>query len=288
MAVRGRRGRARRLVITADDLGMDPDTNEAILDLLREERVSASTLMTVAPGAEDAVTRLRGAGVPEPHLHVTLTGAREFAPWRPLAASSVPSLTTDAGDFHVSAARLERSGLHAEVVLEIAAQLTWMRARGLRPAAIDSHSGTLYGMRGRSYAADAVALCAENGLDLRVPRRLSRAIGAALGSGFRRAHAGAIALAAASGVRLPEAIITAWLPDRSVISYGQLRGSVLAQLRGLPPGTSELIMHPAPPEGASRLNPWAARKRVWELRLLRDAAFHRELRREGIRVVPAW
>lgn len=281
-----RRALGRRLVITADDLGIDPETNAAIVDLLAAGHASAATLMPVAPAARDAVRQVLARAVPHPRLHVTLTGAREFAPWHPLAGSAVHSLTDDAGAFHVSAARVEREGDPDHVVHEMTAQLGWMHDEGLAPEAVDSHSGTLYGMHGRSFAEEAVRFAARHGLALRVPRRLGTA--AVLGPRFRRDHARAVALADASGVPLPEAMVSCWLPGRLVLSYAQLRASVLAQLRHLPAGTSELVVHPAPPGGAGRLVPAEGRKRVWELRLLRDPVLHRELRREGIEVVPSW
>ncbi|UNX55804.1 ChbG/HpnK family deacetylase [Georgenia sp. TF02-10] len=281
-----RRTLARRLVITADDLGLDETTNATIVDLLRAGQVSATTLMPVAPAAVDGARRARAAGV-EPHLHVTLTSAREFRPWLPLAAD-VPSLTDDDGALHRSPATLERRGTAEEVVREITAQLGWMHRAGLRPAAMDSHSGTLYGMHGRSFAEEAVRLCAEHGLDLRVPRRLSPVLTATLGPRFRRAHAEAVVMADASGVRLPEVMASCWLPGRMLSAYGQLRSAVLAQLRRLPAGTSELVVHPAPPAAARRLRPAEGRKRVWELRLLRDPRFWNALARERIDVVPAW
>ncbi|WP_127131887.1 carbohydrate deacetylase [Georgenia sp. SYP-B2076] len=277
----------RRLVVTADDLGLDPDTNEAIAELLADGLLSATTLMPVAPAADDAVRRVLAAGLPVPHLHVTLTGAREFAPWHPLAPD-VPSLTDPSGAFHLDPARVERAGTPRDVAREVTAQLAWMRAAGLGPSALDSHSGTLYGMHGRSFADVAVELCAEHDLALRIPRRLSRVVALALRGRFRREHARAVALADALGVRLPEVMVGSWLPGRMILGYPQLRAEVLAQLRALPEGTSELVLHPAPKSAARRLAPAEGKKRLWELRLLRDPALARTLRRERIELVPGW
>lgn len=276
----------RRLVITADDLGVDPDTNATIVELLREGLVSATTLIPVASAADDAVRRLQAAGLTQPRLHVTFSSARGLPAWRPLA-EGVGTLTDRHGMFALDPAHAERRASAGDVARELLAQLEWMRRLGLQPAGLDSHSGTLYGLYGRSMAGDAVDFCAANGLDFRMPRALSRTLGLAV-RGLRRAHRSAVQRADALQVRLPEALVSSWLPGRMVLSYGQLRTEVLHQLRRLPAGTSELITHPSPRSAAGWLPAAEARKRLWELRLLRDDVFHRALRRAGIEVAPAW
>jgi len=278
----------RRLVITADDLGVDPDTNATIVELMRDGIVSATTLIAVAPAARDAVERLRGAGLGAPRLHVALSSGREWQDqgWHPLA-SDVGSLTEPDGTLPTDAAVAEHRATVPDVARELDAQLTWMRDLGVPPHGLDSHSGTLYGLHGRSLAATAVDFCAAHGLGFRLPRRLGTLLGLAV-RGLRTAHRGAVRRADELGVRIPEVLISSWLPGDLVLSYGQLRSEVLAQLRSLPRGTSELMVHPAPRAAAARMRPADGRKRLWELRLLRDPAFHRALRREGITIVPAW
>ncbi|WP_164737409.1 ChbG/HpnK family deacetylase [Georgenia sp. SYP-B2076] len=277
----------RHLVVTADDLGLDADTNRSIVGLMREGLVTATTLITVAPAAADAVRRVLAANVPVPNLHVTLTSAREFRPWRPLAPD-VASLTDASGAFHIAPARVGARASADDVVREMAAQLRWMHTAALRPAVLDSHSGSLYGVRGRSFLSAALDFSAEHGLGFRLPRRLPGLVGCVVPRRLRRRYEDAVAGAEARGVRLPETMVSSWLPGTLVLSYAQLRASVLAQLRRLPEGVSELMLHPAPPSAARRLHPAEGRKRVWELRLLRDPLLARTLRRERIELVPAW
>lgn len=276
----------RRLVITADDLGVDPDTNATIVELQREGLISASTLIPVASAAEDAVHRIRQAGLPAPRLHLTLSSSREMPGWRPLSPD-VSSLTGPDGTFPIDAGVAERRASLGDLATELLAQLRWMHQAGLQPTGLDSHSGSLYGLRGRSLATAAVDFCATNGLDFRLPRTLQRTLTLAV-RGLRRAHRSAVHQADSLRVRLPEVLVSSWLPGRMVLSYRQLRTEVLHQLRGLPAGTSELMLHPSPASAAQWLPAAEARKRLWELRLLRDDAFHRALQRLGIEVVPAW
>lgn len=277
---------ARRLVITADDFGIDPGTNATIVDLLSDGLISATTLMPVAPAAADAVARIHRAQLPAPRLHMTLSSEARLPAFRPLA-SDVPSLVDEDGGFPFDAAVAERRAAAGDVARELHAQLDWMHDMGLRPPGLDSHSGTLYGLHGRSLAQTALEFCATHQLDFRLPRTLGWALGLAV-RGLRTAHRGAVARADTLQVRLPEVLVSSWLPGAMIRSYGQLRAEVLLQLGRLPAGTSELIVHPAPLSASSWLSAGDARKRWWELRLLRDPAFHRALRRHDITVVPAW
>ncbi|MPV37776.1 ChbG/HpnK family deacetylase [Georgenia subflava] len=278
---------SRRLVVTADDLGMDAHANEEIVDLLGRGVLTSTTLMTVAPGAADAAARVRAAGLAAPRLHVTLTSARELGPWRPLAAD-VPTLTDARGRFHVDPGRLAGRASVAEVAREMTAQLAWMHATGLRPGALDSHSGSLYGSRGESMMNTAMTFCAENGLGFRLPRRLPRVLDLGIRGRLRRRYDAGLAAADAHGVPLPQTMIGCWLPGRLIAGYAHLRANVLRKLRDLPDGVSELILHPAPAASVHSLDRAEGRKRVWELRLLRDPLFLRTIRREGISLVPAW
>jgi hypothetical protein len=121
-----------------------------------------------------------------------------------------------------------------------------------------------------------------------MPRRSDGQVGLALKGPLRTRHARAVGLAASRGVGLPETITTCWLPGRLLVSYAHLRAHYLSQLRALPEGTSELFLHPTPERSAHRFRAADGRKRVWELRLLRDPVFARELQRQGIRIVPSW
>ncbi|MFC7110571.1 ChbG/HpnK family deacetylase [Nonomuraea rubra] len=157
----------RRVVITADDLGREPGTTEVIVELLAEGQVSATTLICVSPEAERAAGRVAETGV-VPRLHVTLTSERGLPRWRPLdgPASLADPDGTLSDDPYVLGAR----GEAGDVIREADAQLRWMRERGLAPVAADSHAGTLYGLHGRSWLAEALAWCARHGLAFRLPR----------------------------------------------------------------------------------------------------------------------
>lgn len=264
----------RRLVLTADDAGTDPDADREIAALLAGSPLTAVGVITVGPqdgpdgpGVARAVRLLADAapGV-APGVHVVL-----------------PEPEPDGGLDDVT----DRITAQTDALVRAAA------AVGLpTPGRLDSHRGSLYGLRGRSYLAEALDVCARRGLAFRLPRRLdlygdgdpllaTRAVTAR--------HASAVAAADAAGVPLPQVIATHRGGDAEARDYASLRDHYLRLLERLPEGTSEIFLHPAP--DTPRLRETSAgwwRKRTWELRLLGDPVLAREIGRQGIDLAGAW
>lgn len=272
----------RRLVITADDLGREPGTTEVVVALLAEGRVSATTLICVSPASEQAAKQVMELGV-VPRLHVTLTGERGVPSWRPLTGAS--SLTEPDGTLSRDPHALGARGEARDVIGEAGAQLRWMRERGLRPVAADSHAGTLYGLHGRSWLAETLAWCARHGLAFRLPRDPEPYAGGPLPPPLKAAHEHAVALADELGVRVPETIATNRRTAYELGSYERLREDYLRRLAALPEGTSELFLHPSREDAVTGPDGVV---RAWEARLLRDPAWHDALVREDVEVVTGW
>ncbi|WP_043622548.1 carbohydrate deacetylase [Nonomuraea candida] len=273
---------SRRVVITADDLGREPGTTEVIAELLAEGHVSATTLICVSPEAERAAYRVGGLGV-VPRLHVTLTSERGLPRWRPLDGAA--SLVDPDGTLTDDPMALGARGEAPDVIAEAEAQLRWMRGRGLAPVAADSHAGTLYGLHGRSWLAEALGWCARHGLAFRLPRDPAPYFGGPLPPGLAEAHERAVALADALGVPIPRTIATNRRTARELGSYERLRDDYLRRLAALPEGVSELFLHPSREDAVTGPDGIV---RAWETRLLRDPLWHRALEREGVEVVGGW
>lgn len=274
----------RRLVITADDLGRDPATNDVVLGLVADGFVTATTLIPVAPESVKAAEGARAVDV-TPHLHLTLTGERGLPPWRPLAvggrvAGHDGALATDPFDL---GSRGEAADLAADVLAELDAQLAWMRAQGFTPTTADSHAGTLYGLHGRSWLAEALFWCARHGLAFRLPRDPVPYFAGPVPPELAKQHADAVRLADDLGVALPEVIMTNRLPADRLGSYEALLTDLVARLDILPEGTSELFLHPSTADAALD-----GEVRTWEARLLRDPAWHDAVAAAGIELVEGW
>ena len=70
----------RRLIINCDDFGQSKAMNEAIRHLLEENKVSSATIMTVAPGFEEAAS-WRHADANRMWAHLTMTSEFEALRW---------------------------------------------------------------------------------------------------------------------------------------------------------------------------------------------------------------
>lgn len=271
----------RSLVLTADDAGTDPDADREIAALLAGSPLTAVGVITTEPDDEPD---------PSPSAGESPGAVRAVG----LVARSAPDV---APGVHVVLPTPGPAGGFDDVVDRIATQADALtRATAAvgapPPRRLDSHQGTLYGLQGRSYLGEAIGFCARHGLAFRLPRSLDL-----YGDGdpvlatadVRARHASAVVAADAAGVRLPEVIATHRGGDAEAGDYGLLRDHYLRLLGRLPEGTSEIFLHPAP--DTARLREVSAtwwRKRTWELRLLGDPVFIREIEREGIDLVSGW
>ena len=85
----------RKLIINADDFGMCHSYNQAVFNLLEEERISTSTLMPVAPGREEAAEWCVRRNAKNIGLHTTFTS--EWTSWRWKSLTGLSSLHDEDG-----------------------------------------------------------------------------------------------------------------------------------------------------------------------------------------------
>jgi hypothetical protein len=166
--------RANRLIVNADDFGLDPDYNQLTLRAFQRGVISSATLMANMPAFEDAC-RLshEHALLGRIGLHFNLTHGAPLSP----AILGQPAFCNAQGQFDLnlsrSALRLPASTVQA-VAQELQAQ--WQRCldQGLRPSHIDSHQHVhnLWPV-----AAIVARFAARQG----VPVRLARNVGGNIG-----------------------------------------------------------------------------------------------------------
>ncbi len=237
----------RRLVVNADDFGLNSATNQAVLRAHREGILTSASLMVNEPGFEEAVELARkhprlGVG-----LHLTLIWGHSS-----LSHNEIPGLVNASGEFSYNPAwtglRLFlRRALKSQLRAEIYAQFQKFQGTGLPLDHVNGHLHLhLHPTIFRILAEDAVALGIRR---LRLPR-----------DPFR------LNLRAASGrlaYRVCHAVIFGLLSrrarpvlDRLGIRYtrhvfGLLQNALVdapyvkALLPLLPPGDSELYSHPS-------------------------------------------
>lgn len=128
-----------RLIVTADDFGLDPAVNEAVERANVDGVLQATSLMVGAPAAADAVARARRLPGLAVGLHLVLTDGRAL-----LSANEIPDLVDATGMFRGAMvpaafriAALPR--VRRQLAAEIRAQFEAFRATGLSLDHVDVH-----------------------------------------------------------------------------------------------------------------------------------------------------
>ena len=234
----------RRLIVNADDFGLHAAVNRGILAAHTEGIVSSTSLMAGGAALDDAVRIAKQCPQLGVGVHLTLVGARPVLP-----VAEVSSLLDESGAFYGSyplfIKRFLRGKIRlAEVERELAAQIDRVRMAGIQPSHLDSHQHlhVLPGIGGivldlaRRFSIRAI----------RIPAEPVAFIGATPATVGRLAGRGGLTMlanlfrqqAAAAGIRTSDHFY-------GMLAGGQLtEPAILAILRRLPPGDSELMTHP--------------------------------------------
>lgn len=173
---------ARVLIINADDFGMSPSINQAVLQSVEDGIAGSCSLMPPCPGAGEALVLLRS----HPHIpfgvHLTLVCDFPAHRWPPVTATEkVPSLLDRTGCLFtpITKAQLLAQARLADVERELRSQLELVMASGLTPTHLDWHA-LADGGRDDIFLL-GLALAEEYGLAARVwlepGRRIARARG---------------------------------------------------------------------------------------------------------------
>lgn len=160
---------ARVLIVNADDFGMYPGVNAAVIESIENGIASSCSLMVPCPAASQAMGLLRQRPELPFGVHLTLVCDLPSRRWGPVAgASRVPSLLDDRGEMFPPDARvalLERARVD-EVEVEFRAQVDAVVDAGLMPTHLDWHC---LADGGRDDIRElTVALAGEYGLAVRI------------------------------------------------------------------------------------------------------------------------
>jgi predicted glycoside hydrolase/deacetylase ChbG (UPF0249 family) len=247
------RAATRRLILNADDLGRSEGINLGIFAAHERGVVTSATLMVGFPAAAAAAAEAGryprlGLG-----LHVTLTGATPTLP-----ASAVPSLVDATGRL---ARKPEALGAiePGEVLAEVRNQLAeFRRMTGRLPTHLDSH----HHAHRHPVVLDALVAVAR---EHRLP--------------VRRASPDVARRLAASGIATSDRF------DERFFAEGATLAGLLAILRGLGPGTTELMCHPGHADAELRRESGYADDRERELAVLTHPEVLGAVRELGIELV---
>ncbi len=221
----------KRLIVSADDVGLVPGITAGALRALRDGIVTSISVMTATSGWDATRAALVDAGVTHVGVHMTLCEGRPV-----LAAERIPTLVDPSGAFpidfgavvrRVATGRVDRGELTREWI----AQVRRAQEAGFRVTHVDGHKHA-HLLPGLPRVCRAV-LEATGVQGLRRPHEP--------GPGPRRGVRAALSLASTAAGRCGRA------PDRCVgigVAGGLTEDRLLELLGRLPDGTSELVSHP--------------------------------------------
>jgi predicted glycoside hydrolase/deacetylase ChbG (UPF0249 family) len=241
----------RRLIINADDLGLTPGINRAILESSQRGVVTSATLMANSAAFTDAVACIRS--LPDNELgvgcHLVLVDGEPITP-----SDKVPSLTNRSTEFRRGigelawAARMKKLD-PSEIESEAVAQFKKVQSAGLQPSHFDTHKHshlfteilepTLRAAHTCNIPAVRNPFEPPNPLPLsflaRYRKLLMRYFQLQL---LRTMRSGWLRRVQASGLRTPDGSF-------GVITTGDIDMTLIrALLENMPDGTWELVCHP--------------------------------------------
>ncbi len=133
-----------RLIVNADDFGLTPGVNRAVVELASASALSSATLMANSSGLADAVERAAANPSLGVGCHVVLVDGEPVLP-----AASIPTLLEPGSSsrLHTSLQRfamdLQRGRIsEKEIEAEAVAQITRLQNAGLHVTHVDTHKHT--------------------------------------------------------------------------------------------------------------------------------------------------
>ncbi len=268
------------LIINADDFGYNHEQNEAIKELLEKGLITSTSLMTVAPDAEDAVNFSAEKQIPV-GVHLTINSDGENSRWESLTGAE--SLGVDG--LYANQKDLTFKAKRKDVRKELEAQYQYITENGARVDHADNHCGTLYGINGRRFFLDAFDFCAEHNLPFRFPKTsgfLERQLGIKIPKPIITLQNAIVRSGEKRGVQMLDDLVSnPWSMDR-IKDYETLRQYYINAVDNCIDGITEIFLHPALP-CIDMGNEW--QKRVFEYELLKSGDLLTRAKEKDVQVV---
>jgi len=235
-----------RLIVNADDFGLTPGVNRAIIELHAAGLVTSTSLMSRAGATDEAIELARATPLLGVGCHIVLVDGEPVLP-----PQKIPSLV-DARTGHFPDTltafllRLFTGRIRAaEIEAEAAAQIALLQRRGVRLTHIDTHKHThMFSavLRPVLRAARAAGIRA-----VRYPFEPEWAVRASIGAPLARVAELTVLrrLAPRSRQILAQEGFVSTSGTIAMAATGTLEAAALRSLLGkLPAGTWELVTHP--------------------------------------------
>ncbi len=279
----------RYLIINADDFGMCNSANQAVFELFQGGYIKSSTIMMPCPAAKEAVK----FSVDNPQypigVHLTLTNEwMERWPWGSLTHGK--TIENEEGRMWPENEDFEAHCDYKETVAEIEAQISMAEKMGMKPAQVDNHMGSLYGMNGKYLMLPKVfKVCGKHHYPFRMcttPYELYCPEGISYGLYKFFCYFCRI-LSKIYKVKTPDYLI---LPDQVKCldhceSYEQFRDNFLDFHSKIPEGITETYIHPALETEEIKNITGSWQRRYWEYLLMKDPVTHEFFKKNNIELI---
>jgi len=264
------------LILGADHMGGAYEFNRPGQELLVEGSVQSASVIVPCVWFDEFADWARANPGHDLGVCLTLNSANSLYRFRPLSdRADVPSLVDADGFLWPSLLQVSLQAEAGEVELELRRQIDRARAAGIQPSHLITHMGAL--LTRPDLTEVYLRLAREYWIPAVVPDLTPERIESIREKGFPLEDE-TIALLAA--YPLPKVDDLRLVPDAE--SYEQKRDEFMALVEQLPPGLTEILVHPADHTKAlERVSPrW--KNRLWETELLEDPKVHALLDQEQV------
>nr|WP_255807296.1 polysaccharide deacetylase family protein [Cohnella mopanensis] len=276
------------LIVNADDFGLCRSVNETVIRLLSDKAICSTTVMMNCSWSADAITLIQEA-LPNADIgvHWTLTSEWTKYKWGPIARNrSMSSLTCPVGWFPETIEEVERRADPEEVRHELIAQTEAALRSGLALTHADNHMGSLYGFHlGKDLLPIVFDICSRYQLPFRLPRRLLPVGGRMIPTELNDRAKARVRLAEDRGIVLPDYVLGPEYVLNTDETYASVKAEGIGLIRGLLPGVTEWISHPASPTDELRAFHGHPDKRGMEVDFWQDEEVWEILLKEQVRLI---
>jgi chitin disaccharide deacetylase len=269
------------VILHVDDVGMSHSSNLGAIESVEKGVATSWSVMMPCPWVPEIAKYLKQHPEVDSGLHLTLTSEWSLYRWPPLAGKpQVPGLVDEEGCLWQGVAQVAAHATPDEIEAEIRAQVERAERLGLPITHLDSHMGTLFAR------PDYFERFAKVGIEKGIP---------ILAIGGHGTYALKENPEAAEKLRpwIPK-IWNAGLPvidDLHTDSYGwkpeEKTEKLLALLRVLKPGVTEILFHASIPTEDFPLITSSSQSRLADTRALTDPAVKKLIQERGI-ILTTW
>lgn len=271
----------RAVILHVDDAGMSYDSNMGAIKALGDGVATSVSIMMPCPWVPHFAAYVQEHPQTDAGIHLTLNAEWKNYRWGPVASkSAVPGLLDPHGYLWHDVRDVVGHASADEFEAEIRAQLDKALALGIRPTHLDSHMGTCFQP---PFIERYVQLGIEKGIPILIFGGHMQHIGAEA-AGFKPLLRMLAERAWNAGLPVLDDLVTKPTTARD---YEQRKRELIALLRDMKPGVTQIIVHCTAPTEAFAHISGTGEARAAELRLMTDPDIRAFIDEQGI-VLTNW